>query len=130
MNVLFQLLGAVFNSAAGSVFNSQGSTETPPQLPENRSFDRTDDVTQRLESLTLVCMAMWELMKEQGVTEEQLARKVQELDLQDGRLDGRLKADRNQVTCLHCERVISRRHRRCLYCGGIVQHLSPFEGAT
>ena len=46
---------------------------------------------ERLDKLTLVSMAMWELLKERGeLTEEELMEKVREIDLRDGEPDGKV----------------------------------------
>ncbi|HOF18958.1 MAG TPA: hypothetical protein PK082_08605 [Phycisphaerae bacterium] len=74
---------------------------------------RVDD---RVEKLTLACMAMWELLRERtGLTEEDLLAKVREIDLRDGAEDG--KVARQLKRCPRCDRVMSAKHARCLYCG-------------
>lgn len=71
---------------------------------------------ERLDRLSLVCMAMWSLLQDKaGVTEEQLLERVRAIDLMDGVEDG--KATRTISKCAQCNRVMSPRHRRCLYCG-------------
>lgn len=71
---------------------------------------------ERVEKLSLVCMAMWSLLQDKtGVTEEQLLERVKTLDLMDGVADG--KATRTISKCTRCKRVMAPRHRRCLYCG-------------
>ena len=69
----------------------------------------------RIDKLALVCNAMWTLLQEKTeLTEEDLLTRVQAIDLQDGQLDGKVaKVSR----CPKCDRVMSRRHTRCLYCG-------------
>jgi len=70
----------------------------------------------RVDQLVLVCMAMWSLLREKtDLSEEDLAARVQQIDLQDGSLDGKVK--RELARCSHCGRTLSRRHVRCLYCG-------------
>lgn len=70
----------------------------------------------RLERLSLVCMAMWSLLQDKtGVTEKDLLERVRTLDLMDGVADS--KATRSVAKCEKCRRTMSNRHRRCLYCG-------------
>lgn len=70
----------------------------------------------RVDRLTLANAAMWEIMQQQlGVTDEVLKAKVAEIDIRDGRLDG--KIDSRETTCSKCRRKLSRRHAKCLYCG-------------
>ena len=71
---------------------------------------------QQVDRLTLVCMAMWELLSAKtDLTEDDLIAKVREIDLRDGVEDGKLTVQGKQ--CPSCNRVMSRRHSRCLYCG-------------
>ncbi|HKQ48422.1 MAG TPA: hypothetical protein VJZ71_10165 [Phycisphaerae bacterium] len=71
---------------------------------------------ERLDRLTLMSAAMWSLLSERlGVVEDELVKRVQELDLSDGKLDGKIGL--NIGECPKCRRQLSKRHRRCLYCG-------------
>jgi len=82
----------------------------------------------RLDRLTLVCMALWELLKERGeLTEEDLATKVREIDLRDGVADG--KVTKQIKHCPKCDRVMSPRHQACMYCGAVDLHVTPFDAA-
>jgi len=66
--------------------------------------------------LTLINRAMWEMLKREFDKEDsELYELVKEIDLRDGRLDG--KISREIKKCHECGRVINRRHQRCLYCG-------------
>jgi hypothetical protein len=70
-------------------------------------------------SLTLTCQAMWELLREQGnLTDEMLLRKMQEVDLRDGKRDGRMGA--LALACPACSRPNNARHERCVYCGELL----------
>ncbi len=70
----------------------------------------------RIERLSLVCMAMWSLIQDKTqLTEEDLLERVKMIDLMDGQEDG--KASRSIQKCRACNRVMSPRHRKCLYCG-------------
>ncbi|MGH7163193.1 MAG: hypothetical protein ACREID_06900, partial [Planctomycetota bacterium] len=67
---------------------------------------------------------LWTLLKERlGLTDEQLAARMNELDLSDGALDGKVR--RTGVSCPNCKRTISRRLPRCMYCGKEIVH-EPF----
>jgi hypothetical protein len=71
---------------------------------------------ERIDRLTLLCRAMFELMAERsGVTEEQLSAKILEIDLRDGQQDGRMSP--KPTRCPKCEAMISPRFGRCLFCG-------------
>lgn len=65
--------------------------------------------------MALVMRAMWELLVERlGLTEDDLIRKVEEIDRRDGVVDGRL--GRTSVACPNCKRVNLRTRELCLYC--------------
>ena len=70
----------------------------------------------RLDWTLMVCEAMWSLLKEHAdVSDEQLVDRITQLDLEDGKLDG--KKARPPATCGECGHVVSQRLRRCMHCG-------------
>jgi hypothetical protein len=80
----------------------------------------------RLERLSLVCMAMWSLLQDKTkLTEDDLLQRVKLIDLMDGVQDG--KATRGVQKCHACNRVMSARHRKCLYCGADKLAQSAFD---
>jgi len=86
------------------------------QSAAREARDTASDLEERLDKLTLICMAMWELLRDRAkMTESDLMAKVQELDLRDGTPDGKVTQNVNQ--CPGCKRTMSPRHHRCLYCG-------------
>ncbi|MFW6133002.1 MAG: hypothetical protein ACOC8F_03835 [Planctomycetota bacterium] len=81
-----------------------------------RAQDAVRLLEERLDKLTLVNMALWELVKDKvDLTDEELTAKVEQLDLADGEADG--KVSRELTHCARCGRAISPRHSRCMYCG-------------
>jgi len=81
----------------------------------------------RFERLSLVCMAMWSLLQDKtGATEADLLERVQTIDLMDGRIDG--KATKvGVVKCVKCDRPMSDRHLKCIYCGAEKRASSAFD---
>jgi hypothetical protein len=70
----------------------------------------------KIAGLALACQSLWEVIRDNtGITYEQLTAKMEEIDLRDGRADGKLSAV--VETCSKCGRTTSRRRRVCLYCG-------------
>jgi len=70
----------------------------------------------RVDRLSMICAALWDLVKENAdLTEEDLFQRIEDIDLRDGVLDG--KVARETTTCVQCGRVMSARHSQCLYCG-------------
>lgn len=83
-------------------------------------------VEDRLDRLTLVNMAMWSLLKDKlGVTEEDLISRMVEIDITDGRADGKVTVGVRK--CGKCGRTLSPRHRKCLYCGATDLRATAFE---
>jgi len=86
----------------------------------------SSEVERRLDKLTLICMAMWSFLGEKlGLSEEDLMERVQKLDLMDGAEDGKIQ--RQLAQCPRCNRTMSPRHTRCLYCGAERLKLTAFD---
>lgn len=86
---------------------------------------KTELVEARCERLAMLCEAMWTLINEKlGVTDEELVDRINEIDLRDGKLDGRVARD-GPLMCHKCERPIAERFSKCMYCGAPVAR-SPF----
>lgn len=113
-SLIWGTMGLASAAASEMISPSGGGGAGTAKLSElNRELRLMGD---RLDKLVLVNMAMWSLLQERaGVTEEQLIKKMEEIDLQDGVADGKVTHD-NQ-NCGNCGRTISQRHRRCLFCG-------------
>lgn len=75
---------------------------------------------QRLDKMVMINMALWTLLKEvSDLTDEDLLKRVEEIDLSDGQLDGKVRASAQK--CSQCNRTVSKRHGRCLYCGAEIE---------
>jgi hypothetical protein len=86
----------------------------------------TPGLEDRLDRLALICMAMWTLLQsETSLTEEDLLARVREIDLMDGSDDGRIT--RKVARCSRCDRPMSSRHTRCIYCGSEQLTASVFD---
>ncbi len=82
------------------------------------SSRRVDELEDRLDRMALVNTALFELLcAKLGVTGDEIKAKVQEVDLRDGQADGKLGSNTPVTHCRKCNRPISRKHARCLYCG-------------
>ena len=80
----------------------------------------------RIDRLTLVNMAMWSLLKDKlGVTEEDLINRMVEIDISDGKADGKVTTGVRK--CGKCGRTLAAKHRKCLYCGAADLRATAFE---
>jgi hypothetical protein len=71
---------------------------------------------EQVERLTLVAVATTELLRDRlGVPDDAIEEKVREIDLRDGRLDGKIGGTLQH--CPGCNRVNGPRRATCLYCG-------------
>ena len=70
----------------------------------------------RVERLSLLNQALWELIREKAnLTDADLERLAQEIDMRDGVEDGKITA--TPVKCPSCSRISNSKHTQCLYCG-------------
>ena len=91
--------------------------------------DAVRQLEERVNKLTLINMALWSLLKETaGLTEEALAKRVEEIDLADGQIDGRMRP--RLQACPQCAQTLSQRHNRCLYCGYAPDETGVFGGVA
>ena len=85
----------------------------------DRAAAKAESVDQRLDRALLTMEAIWTLLRDRHqLRDDDLARRIVELDESDGFLDGKVR--RQPKTCPHCKRTISGRFPRCLYCGEAV----------
>lgn len=83
------------------------------------------ETAQRVDALALLNMAMWSILEEKlGVSEAELAARVERIDLEDGARDGRRTAP--PARCPGCGRTVAARHRHCIYCGESLGSRGPF----
>ena len=120
-------LRSLFEAAAnlhsvGEAARSAGEVAAETSLRSSApSADRLREDLQRMrgdiERLLMIAEALWSMVQEQhGYTDEELFRRITEIDLSDGRADGRV-APSPPAACPACGRRVSRRHTLCLYCG-------------
>ena len=72
-----------------------------------------------LERSFMISHALWEIVRFQcGLTDEDILRKVSEIDLRDGVLDG--KNEGTPTICPGCGQRVSTRNPTCPYCGHVI----------
>ncbi|MFG0257910.1 MAG: hypothetical protein ACF8GE_08420 [Phycisphaerales bacterium JB043] len=79
----------------------------------------------RLERLSLVCEALWTMLRDyHNFTDNELRERINLIDLADGKLDGK-KASGGPNACPKCSRAVSPRFNKCIYCSEPIQR-DPF----
>ncbi|MFW6153814.1 MAG: hypothetical protein ACOC95_01200 [Planctomycetota bacterium] len=110
----------------GNLYRRQSRAATQASSDASSAKMSAREVSDRLDKLTMICHAMWTLLQETtDLTEEDLFERMQELDMRDGVLDG--KVTRTVYTCPKCGRNSAPRHNRCLYCGAPRTPESAFD---
>jgi hypothetical protein len=108
--------------------NAARDAKFEAQITAQQAIDQTYlPYVKQLDKLGLICQAMWSLIQEKtGLTEKDLLERVTELDLKDGKLDG--KYMRPPVDCPKCGAKMSNKFNRCLFCG--TEHTDASTFAT
>ncbi len=113
--------GAIPHAVAAAERAETTATRAAAQTDEDRRF--LDD---KIDTLALVCRAMWALLQEKcGVTEKELLARMEQLDLEDGKRDRKRRVAAKK--CPRCGRALNARHAACLYCGAPVEFSSAFD---
>ncbi len=69
-----------------------------------------------IDRLTLITQALWEILqKKVGIEESELTALIEEIDLRDGKLDG--KISKTPQKCSKCNQSVSVKTNVCFYCG-------------
>ena len=117
------LFGAAASTGASASSAAEAARAGSAAGSAKRDVAHLED---RLERLSLVCMAMWSLIQDKTkLTEADLLERVKMIDMMDGVEDG--KASRTIQKCHACNRTMSARHRKCLYCGAEKLAQSAFD---
>ena len=104
-----------FGSSINSGLAQADATNARAEAREAKT--ETELMRHDVDRLLMITEALWTfLKKEHGYSDEDLANAVKEIDLRDGRLDGR--AEQPQASpCPNCGRINSARRSLCIYCG-------------
>lgn len=88
--------------------------------------DHYSEFDSRIDKLALCCQAMWELIQQNtNLTENDLSRKVMEIDMRDGVNDQHMAPQAKK--CPRCDSMISVKFQRCLFCGYVDHETSPLK---
>jgi len=77
---------------------------------------RIEAITRWADQSLMLCEAIWTLASEKlGLTDDDLVARINEIDMRDGKLDGRVHTAPD--ACAKCGRTSAKRFDRCMYCG-------------
>lgn len=89
------------------------------------ALDRSQDYAEKVGQLSLATQAVWSFLKEKhNLDEQDLMQRMEELDLMDGRKDGRVAPQ--VVTCPSCSRKMNSKNMKCMFCGCENPQFNPF----
>lgn len=81
------------------------------------ALESIQQLQQRVDRLSLLCQALFEeLQKTSGLTEDRLKERMLEIDMRDGRRDGKLDMTA-AGKCPDCGHPITRPRPNCFWCG-------------
>ena len=122
-----QTIGNIFIGAAQAYdMADQAINNPPPQAQRAPSHEAMEKLERRVNRLSLLCQSMWELLRERAeFNDEQLAAKVLEVDLRDGRNDSRIATQ--AAECPSCKRKTNSKRATCVFCGAELPKAHAFE---
>jgi DNA repair exonuclease SbcCD ATPase subunit len=103
----------------GQISQANATAESAKQDSANNA-ERLHKEVLRLEAkmdrLAIITQGLWELLSEKtDLTEKDIEAKIAEIDIRDGRKDGKITG--KPTTCPKCARTAHTRLRSCPYCG-------------
>ena len=103
-----------------SAQNATSSVAQSASEDARRAVTEIKNLRVDIEKLLMITEALWDIVKDQnGYTDEELLQRVRQIDLSDGKLDGKVAKSLPQ-DCPNCQRPMSRNRPICLYCGAPV----------
>lgn len=105
-----------------------GSLQADTDRRLTNTGDKLRDLEQRYERMNLVTNALWQLLKAHtGLTDADLKKYVEKVDLEDGVRDGKVARSKGAMDCPHCSRRVLKSATVCAWCGGKVSKGDPFH---
>jgi hypothetical protein len=112
----------VFNLSVDMYQQGKLSEQDTLQADSDRRItntgDRLRDLETRHERMRLVMAALWQLLKSHtGMTDSDLKKYIEQVDLSDGKRDGKLARATGAMDCPKCSRRILKSATICVWCG-------------
>lgn len=106
--------------------NGQSSYDFQASAESHEQSRKLEGILRHLRFMSMANEAMLEILTERvGVTEEELRRKMAEIDARDTRRDGRMSS--MPSPCKKCGQTVDSSKVMCLYCGEPVDAGEFFE---
>ena len=75
------------------------------------------ELEEKVERLLIITEALWSILQEKlSLDEQELVRRMVQIDMRDGKLDGRVTPS-VPGPCPKCNRTLSKGRPRCMFCG-------------
>ena len=115
IKIMFYSYGSIYSNAAAA----QAQTDaTDAQAAAREAKSEVESLRQDIDRLLMITEALWTLLKKQhGYADEVLSDLVKEIDLRDGRLDGKSSSVSPPAPCPSCGKINSAKRSVCIYCG-------------
>lgn len=111
-------------SGAGNLEAIRAATEAGSKA--NQASSEIMQLRREVNRLLMITEALWDFIRDrEGLTDEHLVAKIDEIDLRDGALDGR-SAKAPPTQCDACGRTLAKRQPVCIYCGTYAESRDPF----
>ena len=99
----------------GRIAQAQSKAESAVDRTK-RLQEEVADLKRKADALTIACQSLWEIVRTRlSLDEQMMLAKMQEIDLRDGKLDGKIATKR--ISCPSCSRPNNTKRQSCLYCG-------------
>ena len=100
-----------------------GKSEIEGDHSKHRSHQNKshlDVLSEKIDQLYIMNLAALELLSDLGVSKAEVMNKIEEIDLRDGKADGKVSP---QTECTDCGHRVAKRRTHCFYCGSKVNQL-------
>jgi hypothetical protein len=117
-----------YNSLTPGYNNYDNNISRGPSVTASNARADASDAQRKItslesdvERLLMMTEALWGILKEQlNYTDDELLRRVQEIDMRAGVLDGKVSKSAPKK-CTSCGRTVMKKRPQCLYCGHLNQ---------
>jgi hypothetical protein len=105
-----------------------GSLQADTGRRVTNTGDKLRELEQRYERMSLVTNALWQLLKAHtGLTDADLKKYVEKVDLADGVRDGKVTRNKGAMDCPKCSRRVLKSATVCAWCSENLISGDPFH---